>query len=657
MTAIAKDRRNRKTRGHRRSDQPRRSDRSALINWKRRNGLNQRIFVQIASYRDPECQWTLKDMFEKAANPDRVFAGVVWQYLAGEDEHCFLVETRPEQVRMQRINARFSQGVCWARSMTQQLWQGEEYTLQIDSHTRFEPDWDQKLICMSRQTGSPKPVITCYPPAYTPPDKLYTGQIYAMGAKEFDRDGMFTMEGRGIAVENAPSKPIPGVFCSACFLFAPSAIIREVPYDPNIYFLGEEITLAVRLWTHGWDLFYPNMPVLYTNWDRNYRKTHFEDHRDWGTLNRRSHQRVHYLLAGQEPADPTALDDIEKFGLGSVRTLQEYQRYSGVNFRKKIFNARAHDDKPYPPFKGRARCSQRAVRNGTVSLTPAFHPESFRGSEVDARPESSSTVSTVSPFDSARALISNGHHHPRKVFESIHGIVFDDFLPEELYQKLYHYACTADYEHINTTGKIQRVWRIRDGFPLRSQFNLFHFVDESKRPFPKPDWAYPTNTALDLFADNLSQLSTDAAPVIGQRGKDWDRYSVTSWIYPRDTALSLHDDGSGVYSGAFTYFLNPHWDIHWGGLLMFIDPSASKALQKFKTPRNVHDYYKKKWLDSSGENAFVWEPGLAQCIFPKRNRLVFIHPESYHFVTKVTADAGENARMSFAGFFIKPEQK
>jgi Rps23 Pro-64 3,4-dihydroxylase Tpa1-like proline 4-hydroxylase len=88
---------------------------------------------------------------------------------------------------------------------------------------------------------------------------------------------------------------------------------------------------------------------------------------------------------------------------------------------------------------------------------------------------------------------------------------------------------------------------------------------------------------------------------------------------------------------------------------MFIDPRSSKSLQNFKTPRNVHDYYKKKWLDSADENAFVWEPGLAQCIFPKRNRIVFIHPESYHFVTKVTADAGENARMSFAGFFMKPE--
>ena len=585
------------------------------LDWKQKSGIHDRIFVQIASYRDPECQWTLKDMFEKALNPDRVFAGVVWQYIPDEDAHCFEVETRPEQVRTERFNARFSKGVCWARALTQKLWRGEEYTLQIDSHTRFEPDWDQKLIQMCRQTRSPKPVITCYPPAYTPPDQRYRGFIYSMGAKQFDPNGMFLMVGRAIKVEDAPPRPIPGAFCSGCFLFAPSEIIEEVPYDPNLYFFGEEITLAVRLWTHGWDLFHPNQPILYTNWDRKHRKTHFEDHAHWPELNKRSYSRVLHLLGVRKSDDTHALTDIGKYGLGTERTLVEYQRYSGVNFAKRTFNARARDGKAYPRF----------------------------GSNGRRRPK------VMAP--------THPTHEPRKVFESPHGIVFDDFLPEETFERLYRYACGMDYERINTQGKIQRVWRLRDGFPLRSQFNPHYFSSSATRPSPKPVWAYPTNTQVDEFFEHVNRLTPKTTRFVGEAGKDWDRYSVTGWIYPRDTALSLHDDGSGVYSGAFTYFLNPHWDIHWGGLLMLLDPRASKALQDFKTPQNVHDYYKRKWIDPEEENAFVWEPGLAQCIFPKRNRIVFIHPESYHFVTKVNADAGDNARMSFAGFFMKPEKK
>jgi hypothetical protein len=38
-----------------------------------------RIFVSIASFRDAECQWTLRDLFVKSAHPERVFVGVVWQ--------------------------------------------------------------------------------------------------------------------------------------------------------------------------------------------------------------------------------------------------------------------------------------------------------------------------------------------------------------------------------------------------------------------------------------------------------------------------------------------------------------------------------------------------------------------------------------------------
>jgi Glycosyltransferase (GlcNAc) len=36
-----------------------------------------------------------------------------------------------------------------------------------------------------------------------------------------------------------------------------------VPYDPHIYFTREEISLELRRWTTGWDLFVPNEPVVY----------------------------------------------------------------------------------------------------------------------------------------------------------------------------------------------------------------------------------------------------------------------------------------------------------------------------------------------------------------------------------------------------------
>jgi hypothetical protein len=78
---------------------------------------NAGIFVQIPAYRDPECQWTIKDMYEKAKNPERIFTSICWQFIKKKDNICFQQPSpRPEQVRVTGIDARESKGVCWVRA-------------------------------------------------------------------------------------------------------------------------------------------------------------------------------------------------------------------------------------------------------------------------------------------------------------------------------------------------------------------------------------------------------------------------------------------------------------------------------------------------------------------------------------------------------------
>ena len=60
-----------------------------------------------------------------AADPDRVFVGLCWQFDEKEDAHCFEVVTRPDQVRMIPVDWREAEGVCWARAQTELLWEGE----------------------------------------------------------------------------------------------------------------------------------------------------------------------------------------------------------------------------------------------------------------------------------------------------------------------------------------------------------------------------------------------------------------------------------------------------------------------------------------------------------------------------------------------------
>jgi phage terminase large subunit-like protein len=61
-----------------------------------------RIFISIASYRDPELQWTIKSAIENANNPDNLYFGVVYQ---GVDSELFDIDSlvvdsalRPSQI-------------------------------------------------------------------------------------------------------------------------------------------------------------------------------------------------------------------------------------------------------------------------------------------------------------------------------------------------------------------------------------------------------------------------------------------------------------------------------------------------------------------------------------------------------------------------------
>src|SRR5205814_1919089 len=132
----------------------------------------ERIFVRVAAYRDPECQWTVRDLFAKAAHPERVYVGVCWQYLPSVDPPTFPVTSYADHVRFTRVLAGDSRGVCWARRETEKLWRGEEYTLQVDSHSRFVQAWDRLALEELEACPSDKPVLSSTPAPYTPPARL-----------------------------------------------------------------------------------------------------------------------------------------------------------------------------------------------------------------------------------------------------------------------------------------------------------------------------------------------------------------------------------------------------------------------------------------------------------------------------------------------------
>lgn len=302
------------------------------------------IFVSIASYRDPDCQNTIRDLFEKAIYPERVFIGICWQFVPGEDDDCFALSFPRAQVRTIEVHASQSRGACWARHRVQELYCGEDFYFQIDSHMRFVSGWDERLIGMLRACPSPKPVLSSYPLAFTPPADFAPEALVTIVPRGFDGNGVLLQGSTLSSLDRAPLVPAPVPFIGAGLIFSDGRVVAEVPYDPHFYFEGEEITLAVRLWTKGWDIFSPNQVVAYHDYGkRPERPRHWKDQSDWGVLNDRSRRRLAHLLAIESAKAAEDLVDIEKFCLGKVRSLAAYEAFSGLDFK-----ARLYQGKPLP---------------------------------------------------------------------------------------------------------------------------------------------------------------------------------------------------------------------------------------------------------------------------------------------------------------------
>jgi hypothetical protein len=303
------------------------------------------IFVQIASYRDPECQWTVLDLFSKADRPDLITVGICWQYDPDKDKDCFVVPSpRPNQTKTISFLPSETQGVCWARAQAQTLFEGEDYVLMIDSHMRFVKGWDTALIAELSKCKSKKSFLSNYPPGYKPPNNLEPSpQLAIIQSLPFNDKGDIRFASANLSF--TPPKPLRGAFVAAGYIFAPGQFIKELPYDPYLYFDHEEITLAARAYTNGWDVYSPTKTFIYHFYldlkKGETRALHWADQKDWYKFLDRSRDRYNYLLAGIVPKNPDHLKQIDLYGLGTQRTLKEYENFCGLDFKKKIASKKA----------------------------------------------------------------------------------------------------------------------------------------------------------------------------------------------------------------------------------------------------------------------------------------------------------------------------
>lgn len=304
--------------------------------------MSKKIFISIASYQDPLLLETLCSAYENAENKDFLVFGVCEQADNGIDVQSINFK---DQIKYELLDPVMAKGPCWARARIQNLITDEEYFLQIDSHTIFAKSWDRILLnyhswlekCLENSF-----VISGYPRGFKPNKELTSFELntayketlgITFREKRMFEDGYYSMQKSFPANTDLPAK---GLLIAGGFIFAKKEFATVIPYDPKFYFHGEELSVAVRLFTNMWDVVHiPRIPLfhLYTDVDNMIRKLHWDpdDEKNravkWNELDMLSKSRLGSLINNK--LDPP-------FGLGSFRSIEDFGILSGLDLVNKV---------------------------------------------------------------------------------------------------------------------------------------------------------------------------------------------------------------------------------------------------------------------------------------------------------------------------------
>ena len=329
----------------------------------------EKIFVSIASYRDKECSTTVNSIYQNAKFPERVFCGICEQNKE-KGEACIQQNfSYKKNIRTIQKNYNDAKGPTYARYLCATLYQGEEYFLQVDSHTLFVQNWDEECIQMIHQLESTKEnkkvILSHYPPAFEsyqqkPSNTYVTHMVDCF----FNNDGILSFHG---AKWKPPlSEPRRNAFLAGGFIFSRGNWLHDVPFDPHLDFLftGEEILLSVRTYTSGYDVYTPNKNIVFHLYTRKNEPKFWTDNHTYNNNEVKEKVKIITGLDGDitKLTNSKIIQSIKKYNIGKERTLKDFYDFIGVDPKKKTVG------KPKVEFYQTSCCSKTNIGNTVIVI-------------------------------------------------------------------------------------------------------------------------------------------------------------------------------------------------------------------------------------------------------------------------------------------------
>jgi len=293
------------------------------------------IFISVACYRDPEVIPTVKDAYEKAKFKKNIFFGVYGQ-MGAEDPKIEIDTVPSHQLRILIKPNTQARGPAYARYIIyNKLYNNELYYLQIDSHTRFIPNWDEELVEMLSSLKA-NSVISTYPRGYERTNSNVLPDAKTINTLKLKkiRNGVPVLS----SVIETINEPRRNYFWAAGYSFCYGAIFKIVPFDPHLknLFWGEEFVMSLRFFTHNIRLFTPHKNIIFTLWSRDYRHTFWElkeiigeKFSIYGFLSFLRLCEIGKLCDLKVFKEKVSVE-LDKYGLGKKKTVEEYYERTGL---------------------------------------------------------------------------------------------------------------------------------------------------------------------------------------------------------------------------------------------------------------------------------------------------------------------------------------
>ena len=294
------------------------------------------IFIQIPSYHDFELPKTILNAIDKSSGVNKLVFGV---------HHCFYEKDdiyipNLENIKKIIVKAPENMGLGATRNLINALYDGEDYYLQIDAHTRFDDNWDEFLIqdVKSFQAcGVEKPLLSTYPGIYKYDDKLNEQYVSVppsvISFLQFPEKFTESLIPSQLCTQQTYGKKIQSSI-SGGYIFS-TGEFHTVGYNDKVAFWGEEILIAASAWTRGFDILLPSYTLLYhlyfdkdAELQRNGRRHIWADFTEqWSAMDVESKIEVNDILSTGR---------IGPQALGTDRSLDEYGLYAGLDFKNRI---------------------------------------------------------------------------------------------------------------------------------------------------------------------------------------------------------------------------------------------------------------------------------------------------------------------------------